>query len=86
MIWRLIPCGHWPVFLATSTFPIFSLHQFFRNIFRLFDLNGFGIVHCSERVYLLGIWFILEVVSVLILTFLLRRFLPRAAGILFGDR
>ena len=76
--WNAIPDRLWPAAITTSSFPIYLIHMFFYPIVDL----------CCNKNSPVGYIFEFSSVFVLslIMSIVIRRFLPRFASIAFGGR
>lgn len=85
-VWRLMPTNRWPVWLTSCAFPIYVLHPFIAKIW-IGTAGQFGIVRQflgTLSGHLAG-WASGIVIS-MIIALTLRRYFPRVASLLFGNR
>ena len=75
IVWHIVPDSQWPKWLVASAFPVFLMHRCTLYFIRIVNV---------PRIWPLQV--IIVVVLSVATTFLLRKFFPRIASILFGGR
>ena len=75
IVWRIVPDAQWPKWLVASAFPVFLMHRCMLCFIQM--------VHVP-RIWPLQV--VIVVVLSVVTAFLLRKFFPRIATILFGGR
>lgn len=84
-VWHFMPERKWPTWLVSSSFAIYCIHPFLVQFFDGLLDRVIGPVACEGLAYMLGC-FVFASGGAIGLTLLIRRFLPRLAGLIFGGR
>ena len=84
-LWGVVPSWKWPNVLVKNSFPIFVLHGMMIYILPI-PLKALGLwSNMLNHVGFIPIW-VLAIISAIVVTLALRRFVPRVSAVLFGGR
>ena len=83
-LWGMLPANRWPSAMGSLSFPIFILHILALRALS-YAANFCGLFHKAGVLNWMG-KFSFAVLCSATVTFILRRFLPRSANLLFGGR
>lgn len=83
-LWGVMPTRRWPTAFVSLSFPVFILHILVLRALS-YAANFCGLFHCAGIMNWVGKFFVAVSCSAIV-TFALRRFMPRFANLLFGGR
>lgn len=82
--WCFMPTGKWPIWLTSSSFAIYLLHELFFVHIDLITKHLPNVDPLSPTRAIVK--FVVGFVGSIVLTIILRRFLPKTSKVLFGGR